>query len=258
MTRARSERPRAIARIGRRTVRALIVILVLVLLGIVALVTWANIVMQGERGPALLAWRDRLVVITSTDHSIVLAPRSGATGTGLVFIPGAKVDPYAYLYKLSGIVEKGATVVITKPTLNLALFDQRPLASFTADAPGVTRWFVGGHSLGGVRACMLAAATERPLVAGLVLFGSYCASDLSQTQLAVLSIGGERDGLSTPAKIETAKDMLPSSATFVEIPGSNHARFGDYGEQPGDGIATISTATARAEITAALATLVGE
>ena len=259
MTLARSESPRATSRIGRRTVRVLIAILVVVVLAIVAFVTWANIVMQGERGPALLAWRDRQVAITSTDHSIVLTPRSGATGTGLVFIPGAKVDPYAYLYKLSGIVEKGVTVVITKPTLNLALFDQRPLASFTADAPGVTRWFVGGHSLGGVRACMLAAATAKPGVAGLVLFGSYCANDLSHTELAVLSIGGERDGLSAPAKIAAAKDMLPSSATFVEIPGSNHARFGDYGEQPGDGIATISSATARAEITAALArNLVGE
>jgi len=53
--------------------------------------------------------------------------------------------------------------------------------------------------------------------------------------------------------------MLPSSATLVEIPGSNHARFGDYGKQPGDGIATISSSTAWAEITAALAAiLVGE
>ena len=237
----------------------LIAILVLLVLAIVALVTWANIIMQGERGPALLAWRDRRVAITSTEHSIVLTPISGATGTGLVFIPGAKVDPYAYLYKLSGIVKKGVTVVITKPTLNLALFDQRPLATFTADAPGVTRWFVGGHSLGGVRACMLAASTAGPDVAGLVLFGSYCANDLSQADLTVLSIGGERDGLSTPGKIEAAKDMLPSSATFVEIPGSNHARFGDYGVQPGDGVATISSATARSEITDALARiLVGE
>ena len=259
MTRVVSKSPRAISRIGRRTVRVLIAILVVVVLAIVALVTWANIVMQGERGPALLAWRDRQVAITSTDHSIILTPSSGATGTGLVFIPGAKVDPYAYLYKLSGIVERGVTVVITKPTLNLALLDQRPLATFTADAPGVTRWFVGGHSLGGVRACTLAAVAAKPDVAGLVLFGSYCANDLSQTELTVLSIGAERDGLSTPAKIEAAKSMLPSSATFVEIPGSNHARFGDYGVQPGDGIATISSATARAEITAALAPiLVGE
>lgn len=253
MTRSVSANSRAASRVGRRIVKVLIAILVVFVLAIIALVTWANIVMQGERGPALSAWRDQRVSIVSTDHSIVLTPRSGATGTGLVFIPGAKVDPYAYLYKLSGIVEKGVTVVITKPTLNLAFFDQRPLATFTADAPGVTRWFVGGHSLGGVRACMLAGSTAAPTVAGLVLFGSYCANDLSRTGLTVLSIGGARDGLSTPAKIDAAKAMLPSSATFVEIPGSNHARFGDYGVQPGDGVATNSTSTTRSAITAALA-----
>jgi hypothetical protein len=250
-----SARSRRRSSVGRRIVRILVALLVVFVLAIVALVTWANIVMQGERGPALSAWRNQRVSIVSTDRSIVLTPTSGATGTGLVFIPGAKVDPYAYLYKLSGIVEKGVTVVITKPILNLAFFDQRPLATFTADAPRVTRWFVGGHSLGGVRACMLADATRGPDVAGLVLFGSYCANDLSSTTLAVLSIAGAKDGLTTPARIDAAKGMLPASASFVEIPGSNHARFGDYGLQPGDGVATISSAKARSEITAALATV---
>ncbi|MHC5795687.1 alpha/beta hydrolase [Lacisediminihabitans sp. FW035] len=252
MSESVSTAARSGSRAGRRIVQVLVAILVVFALAIVALVTWANIVMQGERGPALSAWRDQRISIVSTDHSIVLTPTSGATGTGLVFIPGAKVDPYAYLYKLSGIVDKGVTIVITKPTLNLAFFDQRPLTTFTADAPTVTRWFVGGHSLGGVRACMLADSSSGPDVAGLVLFGSYCATDLSRTDLVVLSIGGEHDGLSTPAKIDAAKTMLPSSATFVEIPGGNHARFGDYGVQPGDGVATISSAKARSEITAAL------
>jgi len=251
VSRTVSESPRA-TRVGRRILQLLVAILVVFVLAIVALVTWANIVMQGERGPALSAWRDREVSISSNDRSIVLTPVSGTTGTGLVFIPGAKVDPYAYLYKLSGIVATGVTVVITKPTLNLAFFDQRPLSTFTADAPDVTRWFVGGHSLGGVRACMLADSASKPAVAGLVLFGSYCANDLSRTDLTVLSIGGERDGLSTPGKIDAAKGMLPASATFVEIPGSNHALFGDYGVQPGDGVATISSAKARSQITAAL------
>jgi hypothetical protein len=259
VSRALAETGGAASRVGRRIVQVLIAILLVFVLAIVALVTWANIVVQGERGPSLLAWRNPHLSIVSTDHSIVLSPTFATSGTGLVFIPGAKVDPYAYLYKLSGIVEKGVTVVITKPTLNLAFFDQRPLATFTADAPAVTRWFVGGHSLGGVRACMLADSTAGPDVVGLVLFGSYCANDLSHTGLTVLSIGGTLDGLSTPGKIDAGKSMLPSSASFVEIPGSNHARFGDYGVQPGDGVATISSQKARREITATLATvLTGE
>jgi len=227
---------------------ATVVVLALVAVGFLV---WANMVMQGDRGRALEVWTDDHVEVTSTDHSVVIAPTGVASGTGLVFIPGAKVDPYAYLYKLSGIVERtGATVVITKPTLNLAFFDQRPLTAFTSDVPGVDRWFVGGHSLGGVRACMLA---DDPDVAGLVLFGSYCANDLSGSGLETLSIGGSLDGLSTPQKIADARGMLPPDAVMVEVEGLNHAGFGDYGRQPGDNPAGLTDRRERDGITDALA-----
>jgi len=231
---------------------AFVVVVVLVVVGVLV---WANIVMQGDRARAIEVWTNDAVVVTSTEHSVVMVPAGVASGTGLVFIPGAKVDPYAYMYKLSEIVERtGATIVITKPTLNLAFFDQRPLATFTSDAPGVDRWFVGGHSLGGVRACMLA---DDPAVSGLVLFGSYCANDLTASGLEVLSIAGSRDGLSTPEKIADARGMLPADADLVEIEGLNHAGFGDYGVQPGDNTATIPTGQQRDEITDALATVLG-
>ena len=231
---------------------AFVVVIVLVVVGVLV---WANIVMQGDRARAIEVWTNDAVAVTSTEHSVVMVPAGIASGTGLVFIPGAKVDPYAYMYKLSEIVERtGATIVITKPTLNLAFFDQRPLATFTADAPDVDRWFVGGHSLGGVRACMLA---DDPAVSGLVLFGSYCANDLTASGLEVLSIAGSRDGLSTPEKIADARGMLPADADLVEIEGLNHAGFGDYGVQPGDNTATIPTGQQRDEITDALATVLG-
>ena len=231
---------------------AFVVVIVLVVVGVLV---WANIVMQGDRARAIEVWTNDAVAVTSTEHSVVMVPAGVASGTGLVFIPGAKVDPYAYMYKLSEIVERtGATIVITKPTLNLAFFDQRPLATFTSDAPGVDRWFVGGHSLGGVRACMLA---DDPAVSGLVLFGSYCANDLTASGLEVLSIAGSRDGLSTPEKIADARGMLPADADLVEIEGLNHAGFGDYGVQPGDKTATIPTGQQRDEITDALATVLG-
>ncbi|GAB3605929.1 alpha/beta hydrolase [Conyzicola nivalis] len=241
--------------IARRLRIGVVAVVVAVLLVAVGVLVWANIVMQGDRDRALEVWTNDAVEVTSTDHSVVIGPTGVASGTGLVFIPGAKVDPYAYLYKLSEIVERtGATVVITKPILNLAFFDQRPLDTFTADVPGVDRWFVGGHSLGGVRACMLA---DNPEVDGLILFGSYCANDLTGSGLDVLSIAGSRDGLSTPEKIADAAGRLPADADFVEIQGLNHAGFGDYGVQPGDNTATISTEVERDEISDALETLLG-
>ncbi|MET4581916.1 hypothetical protein ABIE21_001406 [Conyzicola nivalis] len=234
----------------RLRIGAVAVLVVLVLL-VVGFLVWANMVMQGDRDRAIEVWTNDRVAVTSTEHSVVIEPTGVASGVGLVFIPGAKVDPYAYMFKLSGIVEStGATIVITKPTLNLAFFDQRPLDTFTADAPGVDSWFVGGHSLGGVRACMLA---DSPDVTGVILFGSYCANDLTESGLEVLSIAGSRDGLSTPEKIADARLLLPTDAELVEIEGLNHAGFGDYGAQPGDRTATISSDTARDEITDALA-----
>ena len=235
----------------RRIRIGLVALLLVIVLVAVAFLVWANMVMQGDRDRAIEVWTDSAVEVTSTEHSVVLAPTGVASGTGLVFIPGAKVDPYAYMYKLSEIVQRtGATIVITKPILNLAFFDQRPLTTFTDDAPGVDRWFVGGHSLGGVRACMLA---DDPAVSGLVLFGSYCANDLVDSGLEVLSISGSRDGLSTPDKIADARPLLPADARFVEIEGLNHAGFGDYGDQPGDNTATLTTEQERDEITDALA-----
>lgn len=218
-------------------------ILVLV---VVAALVWAHAVMAGDRTAALTVWKNDALAITDTGHSIILAPTTNASERGLVFVPGAKVDPYAYLHKLSGIAEQGTTVVITKPTLNLALADLRPLETFTADVPGVTDWLVGGHSLGGVKACSYATDND---VAGLVLFGSYCATDLSETTLPVLSFVAENDGLSTPEKIADAMGTLPDDSSVLEIPGANHANFGNYGEQPGDGPSTADDSAVQRVLT---------
>jgi hypothetical protein len=227
--------------------------LVALALGLVAFSIWTQLVLPADPAAAQSVFDNPRVSITDTPRSVVIAPTDDAADVGMVFLPGAKVDPYAYLATLAGTVEStGITVVITKPTLNLAFFDQRPLSAFTAAAPDVDDWIVGGHSLGGVRACQLTDpdASAAPVTA-LVLFGSYCASPVDE-DLAVLSISGSADGLSTPAKIDAAADLLPAGTTFVQIDGANHAAFGAYGAQPGDGVATISPAEAEGAITDAL------
>ncbi|WP_439693032.1 alpha/beta hydrolase [Curtobacterium sp. SP.BCo] len=222
------------------------VVAVVVLVAVVFLV-WANIVMQGTRSAALQVWRDDRVTVRDAGDSVVMTPTGTADGKGIVFIPGAKVDPYAYMATFRQVVAAGTTVVITKPTLHLAFFDTRPLATFEAHAPDVSTWAVGGHSLGGVRACQLAPDAD-----GLLLLGSYCANDISRSYIDVLSVSGSRDGLSTPAKVSAARHLLPSTATMTEIDGSNHADFGAYGDQPGDDTATISRSDARQQISAAI------
>jgi dienelactone hydrolase len=79
-------------------------------------------------------------------------------------------------------------------------------------------------------------------VGGLILLAAYpgAKSSLSAASFPVLSISASEDGLATPGKIEAARKLLPASCRYVTIGGGNHAQFGDYGPQPGDGIASAS------------------
>ncbi len=219
---------------------------------VIGVAVWSQVgVMAAEPGPLASVRENADVELTDVDGSLVLSPSGAASGVGLVFVPGAKVEAEAYLARLQDVVaDEGVTVVVTRPWLNLAFFDPRPLSSFTELAPEVSTWLVGGHSLGGVRACQLAADAD-----GLVLFASYCATDLSDSGLPVLSISGSEDGLTTPQKVDENRGMLPADAVFVEIDGAAHASFGDYGPQAGDGSPTITDADMTAEVTASVAGL---
>lgn len=211
----------------------------LVLLAVAGILIYTQVgVMGAEPDPLADARANPGLTIVEDGAGIVLSPTDGDTGRGLVFVPGAKVDALGYVATFADtVVDDGVTVVITRPWLNLAFFDPRPLSTFTDLAPGVRAWAVGGHSLGGVRACQLAEDAD-----ALVLFASYCANDLSASGLPVLSLAGSEDGLSTPQKIADAAPQLPSDATFVEIPGASHASFGAYGPQAGDGTPTADPA----------------
>jgi pimeloyl-ACP methyl ester carboxylesterase len=209
--------------------------------------------MMAEEAP--LAQAAQLVTVTESAGGVVLSP-ARASDQGLVFFAGARVDPAAYADKLSGVAASGITVVIARPTLNFAILEARPLTTWHALAPGVERWAVGGHSLGGVRACMYAADPANA-VSALVLFGSYCSVDLSGSGLPVLTLAGENDRLSTPAEIADAAHLLPADAEFVTIPDASHAQFGDYGIQPGDGPQDADDAEVRDAITDAVVALLG-
>ncbi|WP_431807512.1 alpha/beta hydrolase [Microbacterium paraoxydans] len=229
-------------RVLKRLLWALAIVLVLAVGGVLAYTQIG--VMSAERGPLAEVRENSAITVTDAAQGIVLAPADGDSDQGLVFIPGAKVDPWAYAAVLQGLAEQGVTVVITRPWLNLAFFDPRGLDEFTSAAPDVESWAVGGHSLGGVRACQLAPDAD-----ALVLFASYCANDLSGTDLPVLSVAGSEDGLSTPEKIADARPKLPADAELIEIDGASHASFGDYGPQAGDGEPTLSDEEMHAEVT---------
>ncbi|MCU1406399.1 MAG: alpha/beta hydrolase [Glaciihabitans sp.] len=260
MAKPKMKRPRG--RRGRIVATSTIAVSLAVVLGFLV---YASTYFTAQEGPLASVRADPAVTLTETSDAVVMTPTSGATGRGLVFVAGARVDPAAYAYTLSGLTDAGITVVIARPILGFAILEFRALDTFTALAPAVTDWAVGGHSLGGVRSCQYIAdrdtgspettATGEGDVtepSSLILVGSYCAVDLSDSAVPVLSISGSEDGLSTPEKITDAAPLLPGASTFVEIAGASHASFGAYGVQPGDGTPTASPAEVRDGLTGAV------
>ncbi len=190
--------------------------------------------------------------ITWYEMSPIAEDRSGdpiSPTIGMVFVPGARIDPQAYAHVLRPLVEAGYFVAVLKEPLGLSILDPNHAETLLAVHPEITHWALAGHSLGGVTAAGFADADQQ--VNALVLFGSYPARPMARTDLKVLSIYGSADALTTPADIEKTRARLPATTTFVEVFGAVHSWFGDYGDQPGDGVGTGDRAAAQAKITQA-------
>lgn len=191
------------------------------------------------------------VRVTDSTSRIELDPTARATRTGLVFYPGALVDPRAYVPLLSPLAARGFPVVIVKPPYGIAFLSSGAATGIVNGHPSITRWVVGGHSLGGVVASSNAGSREAR-IDGLLLWASYPNGSIAgATDLEVTSISAGNDGLATPAKIEASKPDLPPDTRFVVVEGAVHADFGDYGTQRGDGTPTIGRAEAQRQIEAA-------
>jgi hypothetical protein len=188
------------------------------------------------------------VTVTDSATRIELRPTGAARATGLVFYPGAKVDPRAYVPNLTPLAAAGYPVIILKLPYNIAFFDPNGAYRAMDAEPAVTRWAVGGHSLGGVLASSVAGSTD-VRVRGLLLWASYPNRSIAdRAGLQVTSISGSDDALATPAKIDAAKPRLPPDTRYVVIDGGIHSFFGDYGLQSGDGTPSITRDGAQMKI----------
>lgn len=213
---------------------------------LLAIGIWLLPMRAGEASREILDYTQMDVMTVVDDgHSLTFCPLYPTETKAIIFYPGAKVDYHAYTPIMYQIAQAGVPVVVMKMPLNLAFFDPNA-ADDIIDAPyficqnEISEWYVGGHSLGGAMAAQYAA--ENPdKITGLILWGSYPGSnlDLTNSSLRVLSIYGSADGLTSLAEIEESRSRVPLTSKFYGISGANHAQFGDYGVQSGDGEALI-------------------
>jgi dienelactone hydrolase len=214
-------------------------------------VIWAN--MPATPMPeSLPALQSDAQVEVETEPWLVFRPLGGNPTVGLILYPGGRVDARAYAPTARALAQEGYLVVIVPMPLNLAIFAPDRAAEVMAAFPGIDRWAVGGHSLGGAMSARFAYQNPEA-VEGLVLWAAYPAStdDLSGYSLSVTSIYGTRDGLATEDKIAASRPLLPLDTSWVAIEGGNHAQFGWYGPQSGDQAATISREEQQKQIVAA-------
>lgn len=156
--------------------------------------------------------------------------KGNAESAGLIFYPGAKVEYTAYLPLMTRFAQNGVNCFLTEMPFNLAFFGVNRAEKIMEAHPEIKTWYMAGHSLGGAFASAF-AAKHADKISGVILLGAYLYGDFPAQHS--VTIYGSEDQVLKREKI-TYEDYV-----YV-IEGGNHAQFGDYGEQKGDGSARIT------------------
>ena len=211
----------------------------------VVFVGWSLLAYRAQGAARAALAGDARVAVTHGDGYWTFVPAAPAPA-GLIFFPGALVDPVAYAPLTRAIAEAGyATVLIRVPNRGAFGGSDRPevfgRARAAAAQIGLHRWVAAGHSRGGLITAKL-VRSGFPGLRGAVLIGTTHPRDfsLAATSIAMTRVFGTRDTVADSDKQDRTRSNLPASARIVRIDGGNHSQFGYYGFQPGDWPATIT------------------
>lgn len=159
------------------------------------------------------------------------------TKDAVIFYPGGKVEYTAYLPLCVTLAEEGVDCFLVKMPFNLAVFGKNK-AERIMEKYSYDNWYLAGHSLGGAMAADYVAENTEDF-AGLIMLAAYPTKPLESEELEVLSIYGSKDEVVNKEKMNAAAEFIPEQYTEIELDGANHAGFGNYGSQEGDGEATL-------------------
>jgi pimeloyl-ACP methyl ester carboxylesterase len=205
---------------------------------------WALIAYQAWGVDGAMASDERVEVI-DTAGAIHFRPRASSAVSGLLFFPGALVDPRAYAPLARAVAASGAPAVIVKVPARggFSIASPGEVVGRGLGLIGATGepWVVAGHSKGAFFAVAFAQA-HPDRTRELVLLGSTHPRDFDASSITVpvTKLYGTRDGIAPEERVRAAARNLPASTRWVRIEGGNHSQFGSYGFQPMDHWATIS------------------
>lgn len=175
------------------------------------------------------------VVVTEIDGGYYFDGPS--TTKAIVFYAGAKVECEAYAPLMLKLAEDGYDCFLADMPLNFAIFGSNKADKFI-QAYNYETWIMAGHSMGGIVASTY-AEEHKDIIDGVILLASYTTTELDDN-IKVCSIYGSEDGCLDIEEYEKNKSNMSDGFVELIIEGGNHAQFGDYGTQKGDGTAKIS------------------
>ena len=155
--------------------------------------------------------------------------------SAIIFYPGAKVEYTSYLPLFTDLASKGIDCYLVEMPFNLAFLGRNSADSIIENS-SYNHYFMAGHSLGGAMAGGYVNGTDNNIT-GLIYLSAHMPNEI---RVPVLSIRGTNDGIINLTGYKEAQAMVKANFTEVLIDGGNHAQFAYYGNQSGDGNATIS------------------
>lgn len=163
-----------------------------------------------------------------------------AEAKAIIFYPGAKVECEAYAPLMLALAERDYDCFLADVPLHFALLGEGRADKFLS-AYSYDSWFTAGHSMGGIVAANY-AQKHPDRIDGIVLLASYT-TERVDARLKLCSVYGSEDGCLEREVYAANLDKWPQDSTELVIEGGNHAQFGSYGAQKGDGAAAISPET---------------
>lgn len=229
------------------------------------IIAWMLTEMQATDFEDSILESDSLVTVKYTADHITITPRTNPDSIGILFYPGALVEPEAYAPFAQNLAQAGYTVFIQPIPWRVAFMDRMEQKAYSttiqtfSDYPEITKWVISGHSKGGAMATKFAFKNS-DLISGMLLIGTSHPReiDLSFLSVPVTKVSASEDGLASPEEIVQFSKNLPNHTNYIMIEGGNHSQFGYYGFQFGSGMATISREKQQAKLLAATVDLLNE
>lgn len=181
-------------------------------------------------------YTDKTVKVTQEGHDWLFD--GPGKDTAIIFYPGAKVDTKAYAPVMYLTAQLGYDCFLVDMPFHLAFFGMNRAENVMEKHPDYTHWYMAGHSLGGAMAGNY-AAEHLDQFDGVIFLAAYPTKSLETNGFKVLSIFGSNDGVLNRKHYKNSMSLMPKDFKEVVIDGGNHGQFGDYGEQKGDGKASI-------------------